>query len=75
MIASAYTYPVEVDETLVGGRTKGAGHGVHHKATVVGAVEVRPRPPSAEGKKHKRMVYAGRLPTVCTHLFSEKNQP
>jgi hypothetical protein len=30
------------------------GHGVHHKATVVGAVEVRPRPPSIEGKKHKR---------------------
>jgi ISXO2-like transposase domain len=37
------------------------GHGVHHKVTVVGAVEVRPRPPSIEGKKHKRMVYAGRL--------------
>ena len=42
------------------------GHGVHHKATVVGAVEVRPRPPSIEvrntrDKKHKRMVYAGRL--------------
>lgn len=54
-------YPVEVDETLVGGRTKGEGHGVHHKATVVGAVEVRTRPPSVEGKKHKRMVYAGRL--------------
>jgi transposase-like protein len=54
-------HPVEVDETLVGGRTKGEGHGVHHKAMVVGAVEVRTRPPSVEGKKHKRMVYAGRL--------------
>ena len=34
-------YPVEVDETLVGGETRGQGRGVHHKATVVGAVEVR----------------------------------
>ena len=34
-------YPVEVDETFVGGRTKGEGYGVHHKATVVGAIEVR----------------------------------
>ena len=54
-------HPVEVDETLVGGRTKGEGRGVHHKATVVGAVEVRTRPPGTEGKKHKTMVYAGRL--------------
>jgi len=29
-------YPVEVDETLVGGRTKGEGFGVHHKVLVVG---------------------------------------
>lgn len=35
--------------------------GVHHKATVAGAVEVRTRPPAAEGKKHKRTIYAGRL--------------
>jgi transposase-like protein len=35
-------YPVEVDEALVGGRTRGEGRGVHHKAVVVGAVEVRP---------------------------------
>lgn len=54
-------YPVEVDETLVGGRTKGEGRGTHHKATVVGAVEVRTRPPGAEGKARKGMVYAGRL--------------
>ena len=54
-------YPVEVDETLVGGRTKGEGRGVHYKATVAGAVEVRTRPPAAEGKKHKRTIYAGRL--------------
>ena len=54
-------YPVEVDETLVGGRTKGEGRGVHHKATVAGAIEVRPRPAGANGMKPKRAVYAGRL--------------
>ena len=36
-------YPVEVDETLIGGATQGEGKGVHHKTLVVGAVEVRPR--------------------------------
>jgi transposase-like protein len=54
-------FPVEVDETRVGGRTKGEGRGVHHKATVVGAIEVRPRKPVEKSKKHKRVVYAGRL--------------
>lgn len=54
-------HPVEVDETLVGGRTKGEGRGVHHKATVVGAIEVRTRTPVADSKKAKRKVYAGRL--------------
>jgi transposase-like protein len=54
-------HPVEVDETLVGGRTKGEGRGVHHKATVVGAIEVRTRMPVEKSKKHKRGVYAGRL--------------
>jgi hypothetical protein len=34
-------FPVEVDETYVGGRTRGEGRGVHHKVVVVGAVEVR----------------------------------
>ena len=34
-------HPVEVDETYVGGRTRGEGRGVQHKAIVVGAVEVR----------------------------------
>ena len=52
-------HPVEVDETLVGGRTKGEGKGVHHKALVFGAVEVRTR--ENDGKPHKRGVYAGRL--------------
>ena len=65
-------YPVEIDETLVGGRTRGEGRGVHHKATVVGAVEVRRRREGedravegrrghAEEKRGKRAVYAGRL--------------
>ncbi len=54
-------YPVEVDETLVGGRTKGEGRGVHHKATVVGAIEVRSRALGADGKKRKKALYAGRL--------------
>ena len=52
-------FPVEVDECYVGGRTRGEGRGVHHGVTVVGAVEVRPR--RADGKVHKRHVYAGRL--------------
>ncbi|NEV62827.1 transposase [Thiorhodococcus minor] len=36
-------YPVEVDETLVGGATQDEGKGVHHKTLVIGAVEVYPR--------------------------------
>ena len=51
-------YPVEVDECLVGGETRGEGRGVHHKTIVVGAVEVRPR---GDGKARGRRVYAGRL--------------
>lgn len=54
-------YPVEVDETFVGGRTKGEGYGVHHKATVVGAIEVRQRRAGANGKRPKSAVCAGRL--------------
>lgn len=65
-------YPVEIDETLVGGRTRGEGRGVHHKATVVGAIEVRRRREGenragegrrglAEGKRDSRAMYAGRL--------------
>jgi transposase-like protein len=63
---------VEVDETLVGGRTKGEGKGRHHKVYVLGAVEGRMRKTgehaSAEGaeqhrngKPVKRPYYAGRL--------------
>lgn len=36
---------IEMDETLVGGVTRGEGAGVHHMTYVVGAVEVCRRPP------------------------------
>ena len=36
---------VEVDESYVGGRTRGEGRGVHHKTLVAAAVEVRYRKP------------------------------
>src|SRR5260370_33315133 len=35
---------VEVDETWVGGRTRGEGRGIHHKTLVAAAVEVRHYP-------------------------------
>lgn len=50
-------WSVEVDETLVGGKTRGEGRGVHHKTYVVGAVEARQK--LHEGGR--RNVYAGRL--------------
>ncbi len=52
-------HPVEVDECYIGGETRGEGRGTHHKATVVGSIEVRSR--QNDGKVHKRSVYAGRL--------------
>jgi hypothetical protein len=52
-------HPVEVDECLIGGETRGEGRGTHHKSIVVGAVEVRSR--QDDGKQHRRRVYAGRL--------------
>jgi len=36
-------WPVEVDETYVGGATQGEGRGRHHKTLVIGIVEVLPR--------------------------------
>ena len=49
-------HAVEVDECLVGGKTRGEGRGVHHKAIVLGAVEARLRKPgekpAAEGGAH-----------------------
>ncbi|MDA8231306.1 MAG: IS1595 family transposase [Magnetospirillum sp.] len=52
---------VEVDETWVGGRTRGEGRGVHHKTLVAAAVEVRHRRPGTAQDKRKDGRYAGRL--------------
>lgn len=55
-------WPVEVDETYVGGKTRGEGRGVHHKTLVAGAVEVRESSAShSRTKVRRRNVYAGRL--------------
>lgn len=67
-------WPVEVDETFVGGATQGEGRGRHHKTLVVGMVEVMPRKnalgsdpnlPSGQRPKHQgghgREFLAGRL--------------
>ncbi len=43
---------VEVDETWVGGRTRGEGRGVHHKTLVAAAVEVRHRKPGTAQDSH-----------------------
>lgn len=50
-------WPVEIDETLVGGKTRGEGRGVHSKTYVVGAVEERAK----RTKRGRRSIYAGRL--------------
>ncbi len=58
---------VEVDEVLVGGRTRGQGRGVHHKILVAGAVEVRKARARKSRDEHGGGVpvpgrrYAGRL--------------
>ena len=67
-------WPVEVDETYVGGTTQGEGSGRHHKTLVGGIVEVRPRKkapgpdpnlPSGQRPQHRgghgRSFIAGRL--------------
>jgi hypothetical protein len=62
-------WAVEVDECYIGGATRGQGKGVHHKAIVVAAVEVRmKRPPEDPVARKKWMklpsrekIYAGRL--------------
>src|SRR5664280_70531 len=52
---------VEVDETYVGGKTRGEGRGVHHKTLVTAAVEVRHRKPGTAQDKRKDGRYAGRV--------------
>ena len=57
---------VEVDETWIGGVTKGKGRGVHEQVCVAGAVEVKQRVTKPEredgkGKPRRGGRYAGRL--------------
>ena len=54
---------VEVDETWVGGATRGKGRGTHDQTLVVAAVEVRNRvpKPGAKGTPRRGGRYAGRL--------------
>lgn len=60
-------FSVELDETWVGGRTRGEGRGQHHKTLVVGAIEERTRKENeGEGDHRKALprrggLYAGRL--------------
>ena len=54
-------YPVKVDEVFVGGRAKGQRRGVHHMATVIGAIEIRQKAAKKNGEFLKRKSYAGRL--------------
>jgi len=62
-------FPVEIDETWIGGRTRGEGRGRHHKTLVVGAVEQRKRHKKAErgdlsqskALPRRGGLYAGRL--------------
>ena len=52
---------VEVDETWVGGRTRGEGRGIHHKTRVAAAVEVRHRKSGTAQDKRNDGRYAGRV--------------
>ena len=52
---------VEVDETYVGGRTRGNGRGVRQKTLVAAAVEVRHRKPGTALDKRNDGRYAGRV--------------
>ena len=52
---------IEVDETWVGGRTRGKGRGVHNRFLVASAVEVRQRKPGTKLDKRKGGRDAGRV--------------
>jgi hypothetical protein len=67
---------VEVDETWVGGRTRGEGRGIHHKVLVACAVEVRHRKPGTAQDTRKDGRYAGRVgspsrPTGAPSRFAD----
>ena len=52
---------VEVDETWIGGRTRGKGRGVHDKVLVACAVEVKQRKTGSPLNKRRNGRYAGRV--------------
>lgn len=60
-IGSINVEHVEVDETLVGGRTRGKGRGIHNKVLVAGAVEVHQRKTCNSLNKRRKGRYAGRI--------------
>ena len=60
-IGGAFVEHVEVDETLVGGRTRGEGRGAHHMVVVVAAVDIRQRKPGTKLDERKGGRYAGRV--------------
>jgi len=63
---------VEVDETWVGGRTRGEGRGIHHKTLVTAAVEVRHRKPGSAQDKRKDGRYAGRVrPAIAANRSAD----
>jgi len=64
---------VEVDETFIGGRTRGEGKGVHHKTLVSAAVEVLERKPSTKPNKRRNGRYAGRVRLAVVPNRSEKS--
>jgi transposase-like protein/predicted RNA-binding Zn-ribbon protein involved in translation (DUF1610 family) len=75
---------VEVDETYIGGTTRGEGKGVHHKTIVCGAVEVRTRKPAkpdpfgvvSKATPRRGGRYAGRLRlSVVSHRTAAKLVP
>lgn len=55
-------FPVEVDETFVGGATQGKGSGITDKVLVVGAVEIMRRGESAKWGGRDPNLMGGPLP-------------
>src|SRR5664279_2450163 len=55
-------HPVEVDECLLGGESRGKGRGVHHKVTVIGAIEVRTRKSGEMRTARRKDAHGGGVP-------------